>query len=172
MILNKDIILLLVLNITLPTFDVYSDLYLIIRLFINGHPKYAGSLLTPFLLNYVLTWLLWWRMDKRKLLSWIPVLLCCYPQYCAAKVILLLWRDEERGLKKKRKLEREVTELEVFVEAVPTVLVLTFLWNWASDTHDERLLIIGDYSSIDEALFDIAYSSSIITASLGLAKVA
>ena len=67
--LNKDIILLLVLNIALPTVDVYSDLYMIVKLFTNHppHPNYAGLLLTPFLLNYFLTWFLWWRMDKRKL---------------------------------------------------------------------------------------------------------
>ena len=73
--LNKDMILLLSLNIVLPTVDVYSDLALIIKFFKNDHPKWAGLLLAPFLFNYLLTWLMWWRVDKKKQVSWIPLIL-------------------------------------------------------------------------------------------------
>ena len=92
----KEISLLSTLNIALPTVDIYSDLALLVKLFTNGHPKYASLLLAPFLLNYLICWILWRRLEKRKTVSWIPALLGCFPQYCAAKVIRTLWRTPAR----------------------------------------------------------------------------
>ena len=119
-------------------------------------------------------------------------------------MIRRLWKDDERGLKKKKMFEREVSELEPFAESVPSALVMTFQW---MRTHDfqcprecfrlydtsgnstnfeagdaccqeateaviaKRELLIGKYGSIDEVGFYIAFSTSVICASLGLAKV-
>ena len=44
------------------------------------HPRWATSLLVPFLLNYLLTWSIWWSIDKRKTITWIAPLLSVYPQ--------------------------------------------------------------------------------------------
>ena len=80
----KETLLLGVLNVGLPTVDVYSDLALTAKLykstvtipnrtwtFLNctstettvaqdvSHPIYALSLLIPFMINYVLGWRAW-----------------------------------------------------------------------------------------------------------------
>jgi len=134
--------------------------------------------LVPFLLNYVLTWFLWCRIDKTKHLSWVYVALSCYPQFCALKVIGLLLTDIEKGLKKKRKLELEISEFEVFCEAVLSVLVMTYIiWKGffvGEEDMDgvvyQQELLIGEDGSIEYYLFFLAYATSILTASLGLAK--
>jgi len=162
----KQSVTVLLLNIVLPTIDIYSDLYLIVKLLYNGHPVWSVLLLVPFLLNYFLTWFLWWRIDKTKHTSWVYVALSWYPQFCALKVIGLLLTDTKKGLRKKRKLELEISEFEVFCEAVMSVLVMTYIiWKESG----EKLLIGEDYST-DFYLFYITYLTSILTASLGLAK--
>ena len=45
-----------------------------------SHPIFATSLLVPFLINYLVTWSIWWSVDKRKTTSWIAPLLSVYPQ--------------------------------------------------------------------------------------------
>ena len=49
-------------------------------LYYNRHPIFATSLLVPFLINYLTTWVIWWSIDKRKAISWIAPLLSVYPQ--------------------------------------------------------------------------------------------
>ena len=46
----------------------------------NSHPIFATFLLVPFLINYLVTWSIWWNVDKRKTTSWIAPLLSVYPQ--------------------------------------------------------------------------------------------
>ena len=192
---------IMTINMALPTVDVYSDLYFIAKLIIHNQLKWAGLLLAPFLLNYLICWNVWRRLDQRKTISWIPALLGCYPQYSAARVIRTLWRTPARGMRDKRRLDREVSELEVFGEAVFTVLVMTFFMMRGLLSGDYRegkegALIFGEgywivndtlFTSrddipsefLDEAthspstdyyLFFLTYSTSIMTASLGLAK--
>ena len=54
---------LVLFSIILNTADVYSDLRLVIELFLEAHPYYAVLLLVPFLANYVLCIVNWFR-DK------------------------------------------------------------------------------------------------------------
>ena len=49
-------------------------------LYYNRHPMWATSLLVPFLINYLVTWFIWWSVDKRKTVSWIAPLLSVFPQ--------------------------------------------------------------------------------------------
>ena len=78
--MKKEIILLLTFYIILPTVDVLTDLLMIMKLFSNNHHKWAGLLLVPFVLNYLLSWNLCRRIEKNKRLSWIPALFNCYSQ--------------------------------------------------------------------------------------------
>ena len=176
---------LLLLRILLPSLDVFSDLGLILTFHLHGHPHYAALLLAPFLANYLLTWLLWWRRDGG-LATMLACLLSAYPQARAAKVLRQLWTRPAEGLRAKRRLEREVAELEVLVEAVPTVLVMTYLqmrvmeeehysqYEPGHKDHDPDntyALVVGRLGSREEALFYFSFLTSILTASLGLAKV-
>jgi len=166
----KEIILLVVLNVLLPTVDVYSDLALIIKFLANGHYKWACILLVPFLLNYIFAWILWWRLDKNKWISWVAVILGCYPQCFAINVVRIMWTDFERGLAKKKKLDREISEYEVFLESVFTVLGMTYIFVKSNYSRRDRQLVMGKFGSTDEILFFVAYATSILTASLGLSK--
>ena len=206
----KESFLLGVLNVGLPTFDVYSDLGLTAELyqgtatiytviipnrtgtFLNGtltetrevhdvsHPIYALSLLIPFMINYALGWRAWYYGDlkksnnnKRKKFTWIFALLGCYPQLVSSRIIFLyLWKQPKKALKKKKHLERNVMENEVFTEAVPTTLIMTFLMvvfvvSREPDSMDAQLLAGDGYG---RSLFLITFSTSALSAGLGLAK--
>ena len=87
----KEIFLLALLNIALPTVDVYSDLALVVKLYQARLLLQASLLLGPFLVNYSLCWIAWFTTEKQKKLSWIAALLGCYPQLVAARIIWLFW---------------------------------------------------------------------------------
>ena len=126
----KEIILITILNVLLPTVDILTDLISITKLYagtethidcdersevitywsdfddnssleieswyegrrrclensssdgltFNTHPIWATSLLVPFLLNYLVTWSIWWNIDKSKTKTWIAPLLSVFPQ--------------------------------------------------------------------------------------------
>ena len=92
------------------------------------HVGWGSMMLVPLLLNYLICWYVWATTDKRKAVTWIAALFSFYPQYVACKIIYQIWWvDPKRGLQKKRHLERDLIQLEVFVEAVPSSLVMTYL---------------------------------------------
>ena len=74
----KETMLLGTFRVALPTFDVYSDIALTMRLYLNEHYKYATSLLIPFFINYVLGWRAWYHGEQQKKYTWIFALLACY----------------------------------------------------------------------------------------------
>ena len=45
----------------------------------------------------------------------------------AVKTVVMLWTNPKEGQKMKMKYEKEIGLMEVFLEAVPTVLVMTVL---------------------------------------------
>ena len=165
----KEIFLLLFLNIILPTVDVYSDLALVIKLYFGcckSHPKWASLLLGPFLVNYTLCWFAWFTTEKQKKFTWIAALLGCYPQLVAARIIWLLWTQPLKGMREKKHLERNLMEHEIFTEAVPTALIMTFLM--VVNFGNSRDVIIGEGRS--RILFFFSFTTSVLSAGLGLAK--
>ena len=207
----KETILLSVLNVALPSVDVYSDLGLIMKFYVGSrrnpwcdkeeeagniewrdvlscyydnsvptsnvsytpHYTWGSLMLVPFLLNYLFCWYIWATTDKRKSVSWVAALLSFYPQYVALKIIFLIWSNPKKGLQKKRYLERDIIQFETCCEAVPSTLVMTYLLMRASGGGLKGREFIFDWhnlSSADSVLFFVAFSTSIITSSLGLAK--
>ena len=109
------ILVLLVLNIALPTLDTFTDINLVIKLYrgaqycdpdfddywncredpvsycSNGeneqfcgfstHPTMATAMLTPFLLNYFVSFITFLRKEKNKKFTFIFALLNIYPQF-------------------------------------------------------------------------------------------
>ena len=193
----KETFLLGALNVGLPTFDVYSDIGLAAKLYkstvtippgmwVNGgytttpttvdvsHSIYATSLLIPFLINYALGWRAWYFGDKnwRRKFTWIFALLGCYPQLVALRIICLFWKKPKKAMKEKKHLERNVVENEVFTEAVPSTLIMTFLMVVLlfADTEDrggEQLL--GGVDGYGWLLL-VTFATSALSAGLGLAK--
>ena len=86
----KSILILLVLNIALPTVDTFTDINLVYKLYRgiehrNGnwrnHPKMATAMLIPFLLNYIVCFITFLRKEKNKKFTFIFALLNIYPQF-------------------------------------------------------------------------------------------
>ena len=87
------ILVLLVLNIALPTLDTVTDIILVIKLYLGvygvwdgvwawyNHPKMATAMLTPFLLNYIVCFITFLRKEKNKKFTFIFALLNIYPQF-------------------------------------------------------------------------------------------
>ena len=202
----KESLLLGVLNVGLPTFDVYSDLGLTYKLYKStvtippgtrlnstyytttaltedvSHPIYASCLFIPFMINYLLGWRAWYFGDvkksinsQRKKFTWIFALLGCYPQLVSSRIIYLFWKQPKKALKKKKHLERNVMENEIFTEAVPTTIIMTFLMAvlvvsnvvWG-EYHPDTHLLAGSGNEL--YLFFVTFSTSALSAGLGLAK--
>ena len=136
----------------------------------DHHLTWATLLLIPFMLNYMASWYAWYQMDKRKQFTWLACLVGLYPQLRAVNIIRELWRDPKRGLSKKKKFERDLSEKEVFLEAVPTTFILTYIAGrlQTSISLDRRNIRAGVYLNI--GLFVSTLFTSIITASLGMSK--
>ena len=79
---KKDVLIIVLLSIMLPSWDVYSDLALTIRLALEGEVYYALCLLTPQLVNIGLTAVLWNRIEptEHRHWSWILLPLQIWPQ--------------------------------------------------------------------------------------------
>ena len=162
----KEIFLVTLLIIVLPTVDVYSDIALATKLYHNGHPNWASLLLGPFLVNYTLAWIAWFTTEKKKKFSWIAALLGCSPQLVAARIIWLFWTQPKKGVREKKHLERNLMENEIFTEAVPSALIMAFLLVVARFNRDDYTLVFGE----NAYLFLVTFSTSVLSAGLGLAK--
>ena len=137
------------------------------------HYAWGTMMLLPFLLNYLICWYVWATTDKRKAVTWVAALLSFYPQYVALKIIYQIWWvNPTRGLRKKRQLERDLIQFEVFYEAVTSTLVMTYLAVRAGDGLPGSEIIVdwNNPASLNSLLFFVAFSTSIITSSLGLSK--
>ena len=108
----------------------------------------------------------------------------------ALQVCRSLWKNSVKGLKKKIKFEETIGLHEVFLEAVPSTIIMTFLLVKASpelgkvsdsivfshhylfpDKNVSLRTVIVDYSSSQSKLFFfLTFFSSVFSASLGLAK--
>lgn len=123
----KQLTVLILANLCLSTYDVYTDVTLILTLLANGSLKLGLTLMIPLLLNIAATTFQWWRYDspKEKRWTWILVVLLLWPQYKAVRVIILLFKDYEKSQEKTIQLERDIDGVESFVEAAPTVIILT-----------------------------------------------
>ena len=154
-----------------------------------SHPIYATTLFIPFLINYALGWRAWYygdmrktyNNDQRKMFSWIFALLGCYPQLVASRIMRIYWKQPQKAMKKKKHLERNVMENEVYTEAVPSQMIMTFLavvFVFSEDPYEAenqedgaRVLVENAQAgSIGKYLFYATFASSSLSAGLGQAK--
>lgn len=117
------------LNIGLPSFDVYSDIYLGIRLYMNGHPKWALSVLMPMFLNMFFTIFACIRIEGKKFVFYLPlVFLQIYPQFLVVR-ILLKWAkgkfDRDDFLIERDSLDGGIGCFEPYLESVPQAFIQT-----------------------------------------------
>ena len=88
----KEVRGILVSCILLPSWDVYSDWALTVQLVHQGSPLYALALLVPQIINIVFTFFTWRQVERREARrwSWVLVLLQCWPQFFAARIIYMI----------------------------------------------------------------------------------
>ena len=133
------------------------------------HPGWAALVLVPFLLNYFASWFTWYRIDKRKKITWLACLFNVYPQLRAANVIRELWRDPKKGVVKKRKFQQEFSEAEVYLESVFATFVMTYMLA-SLDSGTDSNIRAGHHLGEGNNLFWITYLTSFFSAGLGMAK--
>ena len=90
------ILTILILNISLPTWDIATDLSLVVKLYRGANdtdtwsdsygenisfPGMATAMLLPFLLNYVVCLYTFFRLERTKKYTFIFALLNFYPQF-------------------------------------------------------------------------------------------
>ena len=143
---------------------------LFFRFFFNAHYVWGTMMLVPFLLNHLSCWYVWATTDKRKAFTWVAALLSFYPQFVACKIIWLIWTDPKKGLQKKQHLQRNLIQMETFMEATPSTLIMVHLLIKKSLAAVGHVIIFDHNDKLDRTLFWVAFSTSIITSSLGLAK--
>ena len=162
---------LIVGSIGLTTINVGSDAVFIFTLFRNvveygHHPDFLTMLIVPFLINYLNSWIFWYRFDKRKQITWLACVFNVYPQLRAANVIRELWRDPGRGISEKKKFERELSEGEVFLESTFATFAMAFMLQASIYKSDDTSSALVPTSP----LFLVTFITSFFTAALGMAK--
>ena len=168
------------LKVVLPIVDVFSDVAMTTKLYINDRPDWASLLLGPVLINYALCWFAWFTTEKQKKFTWIAALLGCYPQFVAARILWLFWTQPLKGMKAKKHFQRNLMEQEIFTEAVPTSFIMAFLMVFVDVSvlncgdcrpwNAQASLIIGERGRASFHLFFVSLATSLLSAGMGLAK--
>ena len=119
-----------ILDVALPSIDVYSDFSLIAGWIWRQHWTYAISMSVPLLLQFLATIYKWFKLEKRenKKWSWPLLLFQFWPQRRAIRVMNLDFKNDEKTEAKKKEMMREVTSSEPFLEAWPSIMIMTMIW--------------------------------------------
>ena len=93
---KMTILMIVGLSIVLPTMDTFSDINLVVKMYLGiqycddwdddwkcleDHLTNATIMLIPFLLNYIVCFITFFRKEKNKKLTIIFALLNIYPQF-------------------------------------------------------------------------------------------
>ena len=113
----------------MPSIDVYSDFTLIVGWYWYHHWKYALSMTIPLMLQFLATIYKWIRLEKResKKWSWPLLMLQFWPQWRALRIIHLDFKNDEKTGRKKKVLMQEVNSAEPFLEAWPSIIIMTVI---------------------------------------------
>ena len=110
-----DTVVLIIFGLILPTTDVYSDISFAVKLFWNGHPRYAWSMLTPVILSFLFMIVHWLRMEstlKKRLISLPFLILQIWPQVQVCKILKMgLYDKNQQWRKRKETMDRDVSSV-------------------------------------------------------------
>ena len=131
-----DVISSVTLGMGLPSGDVGTDIYLSVRLFLNGHPRWALCVLMPLFPNIFFTIFACIRIEKRGWFYYLPiVLLQLYPQFCMAR-LLFQWGkgiiNRKKFLQERNNLDGGLGCLEPYLESVPQAFIQTAFFTIAN----------------------------------------
>ena len=137
----------------------------------------------PVFLQFLSTIQKWVRLEKEenKKWSWLLLLFQCWPQWRAIRIINLTFKNDKKAEEKRKKLMREVTSTEPYLEAWPSIIIMTVIWTSVGsvglppkkqycDFHPENnaCAVYGGFGG--SYWFFTTYSISVITCSLGITK--
>ena len=138
----------------------------------------------PLFLQNLATIYKWYEIEKpeSKKWSWLLLLGQCWPQFRALKVIRLMYQNNPKANKKKRKLMADVGSTEPYLESWPSVLIMTIIFvyslpNRARRPNEMNEKAVFGTDNTGEASFTgfiwflVSYAISILTASLGVTKL-
>ena len=103
----KETVAFTLINLVLPSINVYFALVLAINYFSGGYYEFEAMVLLPLLLNYLACWYIWATKDNRKAITWVAPLLGFYPQFVTCKLIWLIWTGSKKGFQEKKHLDLE-----------------------------------------------------------------
>ena len=89
----KEPVAFTLINLVLPSINVYFALVLAINYFSDGYYEFEAMVLLPLLLNYLACWYIWATGF--------------YPQFVACKLIWLIWTGSKKGFQEKKHLDLE-----------------------------------------------------------------
>ena len=176
----KKVLPSVLFDVVLPTFDVYSDISLIIVWLIGGHWIYALCMTVPPFVQFLSTIYKWNKieMPQDKRWSWIFLLLQLWPQLKAIRVIRLLYKNDSKADEEKKLLHTEIGSTEPFLEAWPTFMVMTIIWihtlfglKGGADPANYEAVFGSDDSSNNLTWFFVTYAISAFTTSFGITKL-
>ena len=127
----------IIFGIFLPSFDVGSDIRVSVRLFLNGHPRWALSVLTPVLMNTFFSAIACRELERKKSggcwIMYLPlVLIQVYPQFCTIRLLFEFYHRKMSliGFVSKRdSMDGGIGCLEPYCESVLQVFVQTALFS-------------------------------------------
>ena len=126
-----------IFDVALPSIDVYSDFSLILGWYWNRHWKYAISMSIPLLVQFFFTIYKWCRLEKKenKKWSWPILLLQFWPQWRAIRIMGFHLQNDKKAEEKKKEMMQEISSTEPFLEAWPSIIIMTIIIIIASNDY-------------------------------------
>jgi hypothetical protein len=127
----KELVLMIIIMVVLPTVDVGTDLKIAIIWF-STRPAWSISIICTLIGHTICSATLWYFLEpmQRKRYSWIFVISQTYPQYRAAFIIYdFITKCSDDYAKERRSIyDQKIGTIEHFIESVPQVIILTASW--------------------------------------------
>ena len=86
------LISLIILCMLFPSWDVYSDWAVTLKLLLSGNTWSGLAMMLPQMMNISFTFILWSKLEtgQSRRFTWVLVIAQCWPQYCAAKIVCMI----------------------------------------------------------------------------------
>ena len=144
----KDVVLTFVFGVCTPSFDIYSDLALIIELLPN-HPDLSFALACPMIASTVFILPHWWQLEQtmhKKIYTFPLVILQFYYQYKMIQVLYLgIYKKDKQWKQQKDTLLKDVSSIGKIYFKVNInygSMNLNFLPNYQTDLQVEDIIAL------------------------------
>ena len=104
----------------------------------------------PVLLQFFFTVYKWCRLEKKenKKWSWPILLLQFWPQWRAIRIMRFHFQNDKKAEEKKKEMMQEISSTEPFLEAWPSIIIMTIIIIFASNDYSFIIHCESDRSVI------------------------